>query len=208
MIYNVKYSSSGDRKEVLDYIVNNKLKAIDVGGATSFANGHLEAVVDFLEPATQSKLKFIGNINMPDVWGEVLSYVADNGRFDFAICTHTIEDICNPQLVCEMLPLIAKEGFIATPSKYMEMSRIGESYRGFIHHLNILEVIEGKLVSFPKINYIESPIFDSLGNQEHNRDKTEISFWWKDDLPFTVINGGYLGATVEAVKEMYNKLLD
>jgi hypothetical protein len=208
MIYNVKYSSSGDRSEVLDYIVNNKLKAIDVGGATSFANGHLEAVMDFLEPATTSKVKFLGNINMPYVWEEALVYVKKNGKFDFAICTHTIEDICNPQMVCEMLPKIAKEGFIATPSKYMEMSRIGESYRGFIHHLNILDVIDGQLVSFPKINYIESTLFDSLGNQHHNMDRTEISFWWKDELPFTVINGGYLGATVEAVKEMYNKLLD
>jgi hypothetical protein len=208
MIYNVKYSSSGDRSEVLDYITNNKLKAIDVGGATSFANGHLEAVMDFLEPATESKVKFLGNINMPYVWNEALEYVKKNGKFDFAICTHTIEDICNPQMVCEMLPKIAKEGFIATPSKYMEMSRIGEAYRGFIHHLNILDVIQGMLVSFPKINYIESSVFDSLGNQHHNIDKTEISFWWKDDLPFTVINGGYLGATVDDVKDMYNILLD
>lgn len=208
MIHDVLLNSSGNRQHVINHVLRHKLRVIDVGGATSFAKDYLEAVADFNDPKFEVPMFFKGNINLPGIWGELLKYVAEKGKFDFAICTHTLEDICNPMLTISMLPMIAKAGYIAMPSKYTEFSRLGDSYRGFIHHLHIYEVINGVLRGYPKVNYIEDPIFDSLGNQEVNLSRNELSFWWDDTLPFKMVNDGFLGPTTEAVKGYYQQLLD
>ena len=61
--------------------------------------------------------------------------IEKNGKFDFCICTHTLEDISNPGLVALMLSKISKEGFISTPSKYIETKKNpSRLFRGWMHH--------------------------------------------------------------------------
>ena len=64
------------------------------------------------------------DITNPNDYNELLTYVTQNGKFDFCICTHTLEDIMNPIFVCEQIEKISNEGYIAFPSKYRELSRI------------------------------------------------------------------------------------
>jgi len=100
------YSSTGDRP--LEEIKG--LKLIDVGGSCSFADGYLDAVVDFRPPRVPVKNLFEGNMDYPDVWQKVLKHVEKNGKWDYCICTHTLEDINNPVYVSSIIEKIAKKG--------------------------------------------------------------------------------------------------
>ena len=126
MIYNQKYTLNRDRESALEYLQNlqnktsYKLRVLDVGGWHSlWASKFVTHVIDIHEvPATNF---YLGNINMPEVWQEIAEDVKQKGLFDFCICTHTLEDIANPRLAIERMPQIAKEGYIAIPSKYNEL---------------------------------------------------------------------------------------
>jgi hypothetical protein len=196
-----KYSNNPDRSEVLEKIKG--LKVIDIGGATSFADGHLSAIVDFNEPLADYKDNFFqGNINMPEVWEEISYHVKCNGRFNFAICTHTLEDISNPLLVCRQMEKIAMAGFIVVPSKYIELARLGNHFRGFIHHRWIFDIIDGKFTGFPKVNLIEHPRFDQVKG-----DKGELQIFWEGEIGMEIINNDWLGPDNASVESYYDKLL-
>jgi hypothetical protein len=56
--------------------------------------------------------------------------------FDFAICSHLLEDIRDPIWVCSELRRIAKAGYIEVPSRVVEQSKGVENPRhaGYYHH--------------------------------------------------------------------------
>lgn len=202
MISNIKYNKEESRQEVLGYLKDKNFKVVDVGGSMgSFVSEYLTAVVDVLEAPFENVVSFQGNINQPDVWKDVEMYVKKNGKFDFAICTHTLEDISNPFLVCNQLEKIAKAGFIAVPSKYVEFKRFEGNYRGYIHHRWIYNIEDNKFVGYPKVNFIENdPFYDSIANRNNS---TDLSFWWDTSIDFTIVNNDYLGPDVESVIMMY-----
>jgi hypothetical protein len=61
--------------------------------------------------------------------------IADRA-FDFAICSHLLEDVRDPIWVCSELRRIAKAGYIEVPSRVVEQSKGVENPRhaGFYHH--------------------------------------------------------------------------
>src|SRR5579862_8907000 len=61
--------------------------------------------------------------------------IADRS-FDFAICSHLLEDIRDPIWVCSELCRIAKAGYIEVPSRVVEQSKGVENPRhaGYYHH--------------------------------------------------------------------------
>lgn len=129
MIYNV-VKGNGDRTVVFDYInskrTEGKYTVIDIGGTVEGWSAPLvDAIMDFNIPENgkykDGLLVFVADITNPKHWKDVLEYVDKNGKFDFCICTHTLEDIMNPGFVCEQISKIAKEGYIATPSKHSEL---------------------------------------------------------------------------------------
>jgi hypothetical protein len=113
----------------------------------------------------------------------------------------------NPGFVIEKLSDVSKEGYIAVPSKFRELSRIEGNYRGYIHHRWIFINSNGIFKGFPKINYIErEDIFDKRADT--SIDKFDLSFFWKDTIDFEYVNNNYLGPSVDAVKQYYNELLN
>lgn len=68
---------------------------------------------------------------------------------DFAICSHTLEDLRDPLGVCSELVRVAKAGYIEVPSRLAEQSRGWESPRiaGLSHHRWLID-IEGDRVTF------------------------------------------------------------
>lgn len=181
-------------------------KVIDIGGANSFAHGYLDAVVDIREPQADAKHKFIGNIDEPEIWGKILSHVKKHGKWDYAICTHTLEDIHNPVYAARMIEQIANAGLIVEPSKYRELQRFSGNFRGFIHHNWIFDIRQGVLTALPKINYIEDPAFDCVMEAE------ELIVEWKESIGLQHLNNGMpYGTEVlsgeDHIKQLYKELL-
>jgi hypothetical protein len=61
--------------------------------------------------------------------------IADKS-FDFAICSHLLEDVRDPIWVCSELRRIARAGYIESPSRVVEQSKGVENPRhaGYYHH--------------------------------------------------------------------------
>jgi hypothetical protein len=148
---------------------------------------------------------FVANLNKHDDWKEILEYVKQNGKFSYAICSHTLEDIANPTLAMDMMPMIATDGYIAVPSKYREFSFIEGKYRGYIHHRWIFAIHENQCIGFPKINYIDSVnTFDAVAHVSNSC--SDLSFYWKGEMKIHYINNNYLGPSVDHVVNYYNQL--
>ena len=61
--------------------------------------------------------------------------IADKA-FDFAVCSHLLEDVRDPIWVCSELRRIAKSGYIEVPSRVVEQAKGVENpcHAGFYHH--------------------------------------------------------------------------
>jgi hypothetical protein len=234
MIYNIQVNN-GNRSSVINYInkskIYDKFTVIDIGGTMNgWSMPYIDAIADLNEQKENSQLEeednsennkenkkrkplfFKCDITHPDSWTPLLEYVKENGKFDFCICTHTLEDIMNPGFVCEQICKIAKEGYIAFPSKYRELFRNVDNqmhnYRGYIHHRWIFTVRENdkKLVAFPKINYLDSePRFDQIANPDN--EYCDLNFFWRENIEFEYLNNNFLGPNVASVLKYYDKLL-
>jgi hypothetical protein len=206
MIYNFKYSINWDRHEVLEYLKSKNFKRVIDIGAT--ANGwSVEYITHYMDINAWNTdvIGFHGNICLYSTWKSVLEDVANNGKFDFAICSHTLEDISSPQFVSEMICEIANEGFVAVPSKNVELSRnVNGSYYGHVHHRWIYNKEDNKFVAYPKLNFIEHRDWSSIVSRHHGHN--ELCFFWKDDFKFNIVNNDYMGPSADAVYEYFGGL--
>ena len=199
MIINASYNGIGGRvHEVLEIIREQKdkdpnYKVIDLGAsANNWAWEALDATVDILpQESLDNKKHFQGNLNHLEVWSDLLDYVSVNGKFDFAICTHTLEDISNPGLVAKQLPRIAKSGFVSTPSKFVECGRWGASYMGWYHHRWIFNYETDKIVAYPKMTCIEYyDYFDKISCFS-DRNVEELSYFWENNIELEIIQDDF-----------------
>ncbi len=187
------------------------LKIIDIGvGGGSFAES-LDAVVDIREPPVPAPNRFIGDINEPEIWNEIFKHVKKHGKWDYAICAGTLEDILNPFYVCKQIEKIADAGFIFVPSKYRELARFMGTFRGWIHHLWVFDVVGGKLTGYPKINYLEDPVFDDV----HKKlpDHEELLIEWAGEIGMKIVHDGIPYGTAEMsgedhIRKLYNQLIE
>lgn len=91
--------------------------------------------------------------------------------FDFAICTHLLEDVRDPVRVCEEMLRVAKAGYIEVPSVESELTRNLESYYyvGRWHHRWLVEINEEGLLFRYKPHFVNGYW------------KTQIPrSWWKN----------------------------
>ena len=215
--YNMKYTFERDRASALEYLKqlvsnNPEARILDVGGNHStWAGQYATHYVDLFD--VPNAKTFIGNMNMFQVWQDVYEDVEKNGKFDFCICTHTLEDICNPQMPLYMMDNIAKEGYIATPSKYAELTTNIHALRGSVHHRWIFNNENNKFVIYPKVNWVErEPKFDAVcyetWQQMLDAKTEEIQFFWKDNIDYEFINNDYLGPSDTAIFLYYDRLLN
>ena len=82
----------------------------------------------------------------------------EDKQIDFAICSHTLEDIRDPLWVCAELVRVAKRGYIEVPSREWESSRGHEGARqvGLSHHRWLIDIGQNRLQFLMKYHTIHS----------------------------------------------------
>lgn len=208
--------SSYSRSHVLEYISKKKeenpgFSVIDVGGYaeyTSWSHSVTDYIVNFEDCDVPGKKIFTVNLNFESQWDEIHKFVEKNGKFDFCICSHTLEDLALPAVTLQKLPQIAKEGFISTPTKYRELSRIAnQPWLGYIHHRWIFTFDKGIFLGLPKLNFLEFfEGIDQVGNLA--QEVADLSFFWSGSIPFKILNNDFMGPNVQDVISYYEILFN
>ena len=203
-IENLRY-----RPEVVQKIIDTKSKTVlDVGGSwNTYLKDYVTHTFDLFDPNIPGIHWFKGNLNSYEGWKPIFDYVEKNGKFDFVNCTHVLEDISYPEAALRYMPLVAKRGFIAVPSKYWELQR-RDLLRGGHHHRWIYDNRNDVLTMWPKINLIEFMIpYDEFQPQIDLHANKELRMFWEDTIDYKIINDDYLGPTFQDVIRFYHDLV-
>ena len=169
------------RNSVIDYVTEQKEKdpgftVIDLCGTYySWAKDATTSAVD-LDTRDDRPAKFKLDVTSQKDLDELIKYVEENGKFDYAISSHTLEDLPDYRLLLATMPKIAKKGIVLVPSIYTETSCVESPYyMGYRHHYWTFFEKEGKIYSLPK----ELIPMDAIHPYE---DATyELVFEWEGD---------------------------
>jgi hypothetical protein len=192
MIKKWQYNNHGSmRDEIKKLIKDNNYTSIDIGATARYwSYPECKHVADSYEPYGYDDINyFYVNIEDKNTWKDIFNYVEKNGKFDFSICSHTLEDVFNPIELIEFLQKISKKGYIAVPSKFNEFTKLfSNKYRGDAHHKQFFDFNDGKIVIYPKFSWIE---VDERSNKIlENYVANEITFLWDTDIPVKVFGDG------------------
>lgn len=117
------------------------------GGMNSWATDFVTDILDINHHIQPGKRVWTGDINESTTWSEF-----ETDTFDFAICSHTLEDIRNPFFAAAQMARVSKAGFIAVPNRFQEFHSMEDlRYRSYWHHRWIFAVENQVLVGIPKL---------------------------------------------------------
>jgi hypothetical protein len=182
---------------------NPNYRVIDIGGTVNgYSSGFVDLVVDFNCETNDKNLKI--DICNEEEWLKLQEIVDRDGKFDYAICTHTLEDIYNPVTALKWLPRISKAGVITMPSKWMELYRHSpDAWLGYIHHKWIFVEDKGEMLVVPKMPCLEK-LFPGF---PHDPDRYEIRFFWNETIPFKMFMNNYLGPDEYTVIQNFKEVI-
>jgi hypothetical protein len=202
---NISYGNqTQSREQILSFVleqktINPNYRVIDVGGSAFGWTGDVADVIVDLNSSRPQDFKI--NISNDWEWQPILDYVAQHGKFDYAICTHTLEDIVHPTTALRNLSRVAKAGIITMPTINAELSRIeNKQWLGYIHHRYMFDYEGDTIVYASKLSFIESLLPDGFNESEMYR---EIRFQWKDNIIFRPFMDDYLGPDATTVINNY-----
>jgi hypothetical protein len=210
MIIEWEYTGIGAyQQKIKELILKNNYNSVDIGGSiNSWSYPECKTYIDAISPKYNDITLHQVNLENEDDRNKVLDYVNQNGKFDFSICSHTIEDIFNPIDVIKFLTKISKKGYIAIPSKFNEFKHLyGNAYRGNGHHKQFLDVKDNKIVIYPKFSFIET---DNRSDLILNNGKgDELNIMWDENIDFKVFGDGtpFFGDD-SLINAFYNELLN
>lgn len=110
-------------------------------------------------------------------------------QFDFAVCSHTLEDLRDPLWVCHELNRVAKAGYIEVPSRVFETCRGVErrGQAGLSHHRWLIEIEQNHIRFIQKYHMIHADWRFSLPPRYRKRLTPESSvtwLWWNGSFTF------------------------
>jgi hypothetical protein len=112
----------------------------------------------------------------------------DDDSFDFAVCSHTLEDIRDPIWVCTELIRVARAGYIEVPSRLEEQSfGVHGPWVGWSHHRWLVDIADGEVEFVFKPHLLagrdEFHIPAELGATLTPDERVQYLFW-KGEFPF------------------------
>ncbi len=132
-------------------------RVLDVGGWHAPLN-RADVMIDFMPYETRNRSGAIATRTWPNEHFSHSSYFQmdicgpdpwpfKDKEFDFAVCSHTLEDVRDPIFVCRELNRVARGGYIEVPSRLVESTRGVERpfFCGYYHHRWLCEVLGGVL---------------------------------------------------------------
>jgi hypothetical protein len=209
MITHWQYNGSvknliGDVKKIIS---DNDYKTIDIGASLQFwSYPECKFVADIVKIEQEGVKFFDFNIQDKNTWTELLNYVEEHGKFDYSICSHTLEDVITPTDLLELLPKISKKGYIAIPSKYNEFMFLWDNkYRGNAHHKQIIDVKDDMICIYPKYPFIE--VFEETDKVLENNLGNELVVFWEDEIPYKFFaQDNIFHSDGELINEFYKEL--
>lgn len=107
-------------------------------------------------------------------------------QIDFAICSHTLEDIRDPIWVCAELSRVARAGYVEVPSRLEEQSRaVHGPWTGWSHHHWLIDLVDGGLEFVFKsavVHTREAAHFPAGTAQRLTPEQKVLRLWWTDEL--------------------------
>jgi hypothetical protein len=110
--------------------------------------------------------------------------------FDFAVCSHLLEDVRDPIWICSEIRRVAKAGYIETPSRLLEQSLGVENpcYTGFHHHRWLITA-EGNRLTFRHKPALlagarEMHVCSLSAVEKVNPEVSVMSFFWQGTFEF------------------------
>jgi hypothetical protein len=109
-------------------------------------------------------------------------------QIDFAVCSHTLEDIRDPIWVCSELNRVAKAGYIEAPSRLEEQSwGVEGPFVGWGHHRWLVEIVDGEIEFVAKphslhgreSHYFPAGFWECLSEEERVQ-----TFWWEKGFSY------------------------
>ena len=171
-------------------------RVLDVGGATNRLP-RADVVIDVLPGAD-----VVRDICDREPWP------FGDDEFDFAICSHTLEDVRDPIWVCAELQRVARAGYIEVPSRLEEQSwGVQGEWVGWSHHRWLIDVSGDALVFGHKSGAVHRPGFHfPAGFAKTLTPERRVQWlWWEGSFDareriFTDIpeHDAWLAAPVEA----------
>lgn len=188
-----------DRTSALGSVPEDAL-VLDVGGASA-PMGRADWVLD-IQPFREVQASETRDGVVPrfrrDTWVRHDACSAEpwpfaDKMFDFAICSHTLEDVRDPIRMCRELSRVAKAGYVEVPSREWE-STMGVELRfelprqaGLYHHRWLCEVDDGKLIFIMKPAFMHGSRLYSFPRRMARRwaeeDKLLLRLLWEGELP-------------------------
>lgn len=107
-----------DKEIITGYKIKKTDRVLDVGGSMKQRDEiKVDTLVDMIRPEEApygaSKLRAKNFVRL-DITKDKLPF-ADK-EFDFCLCTHTLEDLSNPEMAIYEMARVSKRGYITTPS--------------------------------------------------------------------------------------------
>jgi len=142
----------------------------------------------------------------------------EDGQFDYAICSHTLEDVRDPVFVCSELVRVARAGYVEVPSRLEEQSfGVHGPWVGWSHHRWLIDVRETEIEFVHKPHVIHSRQSDHFPAGFHetlSEEQRVQTLWWDGGFEFRerVITSAeeldpYLAGFVAAHKPRRRRLL-
>jgi len=139
--------------ERIDELVGDDALVLDVGGWASPLR-RADWVIDLMpyetrgrygHPAPEAERFTSGTWVQRDICARD-PWPFDTGQFDFAVCSHTLEDVRDPVWVCSELSRVARAGYVEIPSRLEEQCfGVHGPWVGWSHHRWLIDLVEGEL---------------------------------------------------------------
>jgi hypothetical protein len=146
---------------------------LDVGGATNRL-ARADVVLDLLPGADVRR-----DICDREPWP------FEDDHFDFAVCSHTLEDVRDPVWVCAELERVARAGYVEVPSRLEEQSwGVHGEWAGWAHHRWLVDVGDDEIVFGHKSHAVhrEGNHFPAAFAATLSAERRVQWLWWEGGL--------------------------